>query len=79
VKYRRIESSTNLAAEVASVLTEEGPVLCEVMGLEDQQYVEVGYARNSDRKFVRRPLEDQWPFLERELFLREMIVAPVDQ
>ena len=77
--YRRIERAEGLAEAVASVLAEEGPVLCEIMGLETQQYVEVGYARNSEKKFVRRPLEDQWPFLDRELFASEMIVEPIDQ
>ena len=57
----------------------KGPVLCEIMGLEDQQYLEVAYAKTSSRKFVRRPLEDQWPFLDRELFLSQMIIDPIDQ
>jgi acetolactate synthase-1/2/3 large subunit len=28
---------------------------------------------------VSKPLEDLWPFLEREEFLSNMIVAPIDE
>jgi len=57
-----------------------GPMLCEIMGREDQGYIEQGQTRSSqDGRFIRRPLEDQAPFLSREVFLREMFIAPIDQ
>ena len=34
--------------------------------------------RNKDGKYVKRPLEDQAPFIDRELFLKEMIIEPID-
>jgi acetolactate synthase-1/2/3 large subunit len=77
--YLRIDGIDGLEAGLAQLMSTEGPVLCEVMGKEDQEYVEVSHAKNGAGKFVRRPLEDQWPFLEREVFTREMIVAPIDQ
>ena len=46
----------------------DGPVLCEIMGTDAQEYVEVAVTRNKKNGLVRRPLEDQYPFLERELF-----------
>jgi acetolactate synthase-1/2/3 large subunit len=50
------------------------------MGREDQGYIELGQARSAqDGRFIRRPLEDQAPFLPREVFLREMLIEPVDQ
>ncbi|MEZ8688550.1 thiamine pyrophosphate-binding protein [Vibrio splendidus] len=79
LKYQLIENSENLSQRISDVMQLEGPVLCEIMGLENQQYVEVAYAKTASKKFVRRPLEDQWPFLERELFLSKMIVEPIDQ
>lgn len=77
--YVRIDGITGLAAGLREVLSSQGPVLCEIMGKDDQEYVEVSHAKNSSGKFVRRPLEDQWPFLEREAFLAEMIVPAIDQ
>ena len=45
----------------------------------DQSYIEVSITKDKNGKFVRRPLEDQWPFLDRELFQSEMIVKSIDQ
>ena len=49
-------------------------VLCEIMGLENQEYI--SSSRDSKGRIVSRPLEDQAPFLDRDLFLSEMIVEP---
>ena len=32
-----------------------------------------------EKKYVSRPLEDQIPFLDRDVFLNEMIINPIDQ
>lgn len=78
--YQRIENVEALDAGLATLFSHPGPVLCEIMGREDQGYIELGQARSqADGRFVRRPLEDQAPFLPREIFLREMLIEPVDQ
>lgn len=80
LQYQRIETVDLLDEGLKALFTFPGPVLCEVMGREDQGYIEVGQTRSSvDRRLVRRPLEDQEPFLPREIFLREMIIDPIDQ
>jgi acetolactate synthase-1/2/3 large subunit len=56
-----------------------GPVLCEIMGLENQEYIHNGHVRDSKKKIVTRPLEDQSPYLDRELFLSEMVIKAIDQ
>jgi acetolactate synthase I/II/III large subunit len=78
IPYIRIENSTDLKSKIAAVLNIDGPVLCEVMGVENQDYLRSSYAHNSQRRVVQRPLEDQAPFLERELFLSEMMIEPLD-
>ena len=57
----------------------KGPVICEIMGEVDQNYIHTSYAKNDKKQIVRRPLEDQSPYIDRELFLSEMIVEPIDQ
>lgn len=79
IPYVLIENNSGLQQNLEAIMAMEGPVLCEVMGLEDQGYVETSSTRNATKQFVRRPLEDQAPFLDREFFLSEMIVAPIDQ
>lgn len=79
IPYQKIENSEDLERKLQTVFEQNGPVLCEIMGLEDQDYISSGHTRNSKGSIVSRPLEDQSPYLERELFLSEMIIEPIDQ
>lgn len=80
LNYQRIDTPVNLTDQIEKILNIKGPVLCEIKGRENQSYIEVGHARTqSEGRFVRRPLEDQTPFLDREVFLSEMIIDPIDQ
>lgn len=78
--YIRIDTPAGLESGIDDLLGRDGPVICEIMGRADQEYIELGQARSQvDRRFVRRPLEDQTPFLDRDLFLSEMLIEPIDQ
>lgn len=79
LEYRHIENADNLERDVAEVLMLKGPVLCEVAGIETQSYLRSSYTFNKNRRVVRRPIEDQEPFLDREIFLNEMLIEPIDQ
>ena len=80
IEYLKISSIDELESGLDTMFAKQGPVLCEIMGRVDQSYIETGHARSAiDGRFVRRPLEDQQPFLPRELFLSEMIIEPIDQ
>jgi acetolactate synthase-1/2/3 large subunit len=76
--YVRIENSADCKSIIASVLNMDGPVLCEVMAVENQAYLHSSYARNAKGRIVFRPIEDQSPFIERDLLLAEMIIAPIE-
>ena len=78
IPYFRIDNSADLKSKLTSVINTEGPVICEVMAVEDQDYLRSSYAHNSKRRIVQRPLEDQAPFMSRELLLSEMIIEPLD-
>lgn len=79
LQYEVIKNNKNLKKKLINVLNKDGPVLCEIYGLENQDYIEIGYAKTESKKIVRRPLEDQYPFLDRKLFLKEMLIKPIDQ
>ena len=79
IAYMRINDSSELSTKLEELLAMDGPVICELQGLESQGYVSIDHARTGDGKFARRPLEDQSPFLDRETFLSEMIIEPIDQ
>ena len=71
--------SKDLLEKLDSLMNTQGPVLCEIMGKENQDYIMTHYAKNIENRLVRRPIEDQAPFIDRDLFLSEMIVDPIDQ
>ena len=55
------------------------PVICEVMCIRDQAVVPtISSKQLADGTLVSMPPEDMYPFLDREEFLREMIVKPLD-
>lgn len=78
IPYVKINHIDELDAKLDEVMNMEGPVICEVMAVEDQVYIRNGAGFNAQRKFVVRPLEDQMPFMDRELLKSEMIVEPID-
>ncbi|MDE7281607.1 MAG: thiamine pyrophosphate-binding protein [Ruminiclostridium sp.] len=79
IKYMRIETDGELSGGLERLFGESGAVLCEIMGDPDQDYICCAVARTNEKRFVNRPLEDQSPFMDRELFLREMVIEPIDQ
>lgn len=78
IPYVKINNITELDSKLEEVMNMRGPVICEVMAVEDQVYIRNGAGFNAQRKFVTRPLEDQMPFMDRELLKNEMIIDPID-
>lgn len=78
IAYMRIEEKGEMGERLKGLMEMDGPVICEIMATEEQDYIRSGAAFNSQRKFVNRPLEDQMPFLPREVIEREMIIEPID-
>ncbi len=75
-----LKDQTDLRAEVRKVLAIPGPVLCDVNVLPDEvRAPRLQSYQKPDGSFVSKPLEDLFPFLEREEFLANMIVAPLPE
>ena len=78
-KYFKIKKSKDLESGIENLFKIAGSAICEIYGKEDQNYVHISRAKNENKKIVQRPLEDQSPFIDRELFLKEMIIKAIDQ
>lgn len=78
IPYVRVDTGTELEEKIQSVFQREGSVICEIMCVEDQPYLHSSFTRGQSGRIVRRPLEDQSPFMDRELFLGEMVIEPID-
>ena len=79
IPYMKIENSVNLEIELKNFFQAEGAIICEIMASVNQEYLSEGYAKNLQRKIVHRPIEDLFPFIDRDFFLSEMIIDPIDQ
>ena len=74
-----IEDQSDLRSELRRVLEMPGPVVCDVhMILDEVRAPRLSSVQRPDGSFVSRPLEDLWPFLEREEFYSNMLV-PVSE
>lgn len=76
--FFRCESNETLADTIAQVFQTEGAVICEVVVSTDQNFEPKSATRRlEDGTLVSPSLEDLAPFLDREIFLEEMIIEPV--
>lgn len=77
--YFRSESPSDLDDAIKATLSCEGPVVCEIMTPEVQEIVPtVASAKREDGSMVSRPLEDMYPFLDRDVLRDVMFVPPVE-
>lgn len=75
----RIHDQSELDQGLARALSMRGPFICEVMMPEDQQLIpRVSSLKLPDGTICSKPLEDLFPFLDREEFAANMIVDSVD-
>jgi len=76
----RIGDQRDLMAQLRAVLATEGPVVCDVVCRPDEARVpSLSSAQRPDGSLYSKPLEDLWPFLPRDEFIENMIVAPLDE
>ena len=79
IKTERIANHQELHDKIDKVLAEPGPFVCEIMMPEDQPLIpRVSSIKKPDGSIISKPLEDLYPFLNREEFLENMLVEPVE-
>ena len=80
VPFLRVENGPDLVAQLSSALNVPGPLLCEVVVMpEEPRIPRVASRQLPNGKMVSSPLEDLFPFLEREELQRNMFVPLVPQ
>jgi acetolactate synthase-1/2/3 large subunit len=76
----KIVNHSNIGQQVRDVLELDGAVVCEVIVSPNQFTApRVTSMQRADGTMVSKPLEDMWPFLDREEFLANMIVTPLKE
>ena len=80
IETARIVNHTSLRENIQNILMSSGPIVCEVMIDPDQPIgPRASSAVKPDGSMVSKPLEDLWPFLNREEFLANMIIPPLKE
>jgi acetolactate synthase I/II/III large subunit len=80
VKTALIDRPQALREQVRRVLDSEGPIVCEVrVPADEPRGPRVASAQRADGSMVSKPLEDLWPFLERDEFLSNMIIPAIEE
>jgi len=72
--FERITSHANIRQKVKQILEMPGPVVCDVEIIENQFTApRVSSSKKADGSMESKPMEDLWPFLDREEFESNMI------
>lgn len=80
IAYHRVSDPGLLDGELEKMMGTRGPVILEVICPENQEIIPTASSKKlPDGRMVSKSLEDMYPFLDREEFLSNMIVKPLDE
>ena len=75
LKTARIENHAGITERVGEILRMEGPVVCDVIISPNQATApRISSVKGEDGKIYSKPLEDMWPFLDRDEFAANMLI-----
>ena len=74
IPYEIIESHEDMDEKIMKVLKHRGPIICEVIMDPDSRFLPKITSRKVGSKFVSSPLEDMFPFLDRNELAENMII-----
>lgn len=79
LRFQKIASTDQLDHQIVQALSLPGPALVEVVLERTYNFSpRVTSTKQSDGKIVSKPLEDMFPFLDREEFRSNMIIPPLE-
>ncbi|MEQ1525771.1 MAG: thiamine pyrophosphate-binding protein [Gallionella sp.] len=80
IPFCRVSELALLDDALIKLMTCVGPMILEVMCPTNQEIIPTASSKKMpDGRMVSKPLEDMYPFLEREEFLANMIIKPLDE
>jgi len=77
--FRRIAEKTSLNEQVRAVLESPGPVVCEVVVAPNEERIpRASSYMKADGSMGSKPLEDLYPFLDRDEFASNMLIEQLE-
>ena len=75
-----LAGQSDLRSQVRRVLDRPGPVICDVHLLpEEVRQPRLNAFQRPDGSLVSKPLEDLWPYLDREEFQANMLIPVLEE
>ena len=79
IEAAKINNHEELETQISKVLSYPGAIICQVeLDPEEEMYPKLSSHVNEDGTMVSKPLEDLYPFLDREEFRQNMLIKPLD-
>jgi len=70
-----IKNPDEILDKLNNFLTHKGPVMCEIYVDSDQELIpRMGFTIKNDGKWLAKPLEDMYPFLDRDILKNSMFI-----
>jgi acetolactate synthase-1/2/3 large subunit len=79
LKYLRALTLVEFKNALQQAMKLESPIMIEVQGVTNQEYVQIARKKDSSGKLLRMPIENQFPFVDRPKFLEVISSATKDQ
>lgn len=79
LQTKKIDNHKKLNKKIEEVLSVKGPIICDVWVPQNASITPKLIARRVGQKYIQSPIEDMYPFLPREEFLKNMIVSPLKE
>ena len=78
IKYFSVKNEDELVKVTAALYEDNDPAIVEVFTDPDQFDLHNALVMYGKRKVAFRPIEDQSPFIDREVFFKEMVIEPLE-
>ena len=80
VAYYKLETIQQCEEKLEEILNRKGPVLIEVRVTENMEVIPTNASlMREDGIMISKPLEDMYPFLDRNEFKENMIIKPIEE
>ncbi len=76
INYIKVNEASELSGAIKELFSNDLPLIVEVMTDPEQIDLHNGLVTFGKRKYGFRPIEDQSPYIDRDLFFKEMIITP---
>lgn len=77
--FKKVSKAKNLGSSIEWLKSFEGPAILEVICPPEQEIIPTASSKTlDDGSMVSTPLEDMYPFLDKEEFLENMVIDPIN-